>query len=144
MSEIETTLVRKRNELLRGLIDAHDKGERERLVEELKLADRLLAQLPKAEAVETRLGRHRRAIDAIWQVLSETGRTWKEAELINEVVRGGFLGGAPGSRLKVQKSIKIFLHGAGKDTALALKSEGDLVGMKQWPDEMFANEKPRP
>lgn len=154
ISEMEDSVVRGREEVLRKLVHEQDQHERERLVDQLKLADEMLARLPRIEVVDHRyrLAKYHRPIDAVWHVFKESDRVWTKDDMAYEVERGGFVSPKGATRSQVQRSMgahKIGTVGkrgkppAASSTPLALKEISGFWGPAEWPDDKFTNEKPR-
>lgn len=103
-----------------------------KLVEEFQLVVEALAKGPFAGC--------KKAIDAVIMLLEDRG-PMKKSDIVTEVIRGGFLGGDPDLKSAISAIVELFI-GPSKshDTERGLRiGPGGLVGLKDWPDEMFYN-----
>ncbi len=141
---IETMVSQRKQEILRkmkGLFREDAKREANELLQEWAQ----LYQVEKAIAESAGASRYSDigpAIKAIVRYLEDVGEPKHKDEIAQGVHDGGWRGGSKSSLHAIYASLGVFTHPNGKGTNSAnapLKMKGDLIGLKGWPDGMFAS-----
>jgi hypothetical protein len=134
-----------RDRILRKLVDlaaqdrkapdqSHYRKAAEDLVQELQTTEKAIFAVTPQPSRE--YAGFKRAIEGILHYLDKIGRAVTEEEIVRELCDGGFRGGVPGTSLVIEKSIRSYLFGTGRATAL-IKKVGGLIGKGDWPDSKF-------
>ncbi|WP_420236595.1 hypothetical protein ACOBR2_13280 [Telmatobacter bradus] len=146
MNETTTFLTGQRSRLMSRLVDlaasymdaivaAEFKVKAQAILDEITTVEVALRSIQNNPS-SMRYAKFSRHIDAIVQFLKDVGAPMAEQSIIDAVIDGGFLSGNEKNPLYLSKSIGIFLRGTGKSTN-TLKQIGDLIGLYDWPDELF-------
>lgn len=149
--ETKEILSRAKEEMLAQLIELAAEGRRgaeaeryreraRHLIQEIGVAEKALNSISPGPSF--RFAPYKRAIEAILDVLNEVGYALTEDELVKALIDGGFRGGAPGTKLVIQKSIRSYTMGTGLKTAKkhperGIKILNGLIGRADWDKSSF-------
>ena len=133
-------LHRNKADILQRLVSlSRDPQQAQALITDLSRTEAALAKL--ANGNEGEYCGIKKVRDAIKELLEDSSRPLTEDEIKTEIVdRGGFRrgnGGRDGARLIVPKSIKSHLPGCDGHKRWPLKKINGLIGLDDWPNEMF-------
>jgi hypothetical protein len=106
----------------------------EDLVQELLTTERAIVAVTPQPSRE--YAGDKRAVEAIVRYLRKIDRPASETEIVRELCDGGFRGGVPGTSLVIEKSIRSYIFGTGKQSGL-IKKVGGLIGLGIWDDSRF-------
>ncbi len=146
-------LVQLRDKRLDSLIDLAAEGRKpgeaysfreraERTVRGIRELERAISAITPIPSV--RYAKHKRAIEAIVEFLTERNRPATVEEIINGLTEGGFRGAGEGVDVGgvIERSIISFTRGTGRKTVekhpeLAIRRVGELIGRADWEDGKF-------